>query len=138
MSWLIVMVSGVTMFVNKCRIPMAGLALLMLTGCSSTVTGSMGAPLTESLAIFHAAEASEGHVTSYAVRFEPQQHQRSEPSLTVALPSPLDYTRSYSDGTWRIDGIGIIATPDVEILASGRVNEETDRLQATLSIRFRF
>lgn len=56
----------------------------------------------------------------------------------IRLPRPLTLSRSFSDGAWRIDGVGVRATPDVEIRATGRINAITERMQADLTLRFQF
>ncbi|MEM7061304.1 MAG: hypothetical protein AAF557_27315 [Pseudomonadota bacterium] len=57
---------------------------------------------------------------------------------TLSLPGPFNFTRSYSNGTWQVDGVGFSPSTDVEIRATGRVNSETSRLQGDLTLRFRF
>lgn len=54
------------------------------------------------------------------------------------LPRPLQLSRSFSNGAWRVDGVGVRPAPDVEIRATGRINSRTERMQGDLSLRFLF
>lgn len=54
------------------------------------------------------------------------------------LPRPLDFTRTYANGEWQVDGVGFSPAADVEIRATGQVIAETNRLQGNLSLRFKF
>jgi len=64
---------------------------------------------------------------------------RAETSLWgFNLPRPLGFTKTYANGAWQVDGVGLTASRDVELRATGQVNSETNRLEGNLSLRFRF
>lgn len=97
--------------------------------------GMTGVAVAESTELFIANETAEirrqldGHF----------DHSQAATSLWgFNLPSPLGFTKTYENGAWQVDGVGISTSSDVELRATGQVNSVTNRLEGNLSLRFRF
>lgn len=99
------------------------------------IFGSSGVALGEPAELFINGEIAE--VRQHLI--EPSDASRASTGLWgISLPSPLGFTKTYANGAWQVDGVGVSPSTDVELRATGQLNSVTNRLEGNLSLRFRF